>query len=94
MIYLISVCIPPLASAFSPDTKWTCDKSPEVANLLASNNESVFATGIIAEGNFFMTLWANPSGDWTLVATNKTAEFSCVVSYGNKFNAIKHKTFI
>jgi hypothetical protein len=94
LVYLISVCLPVLASAFNVDSKWTCGTSAEVGESLSDNNEDVVATGIVGQNDFIMTFWANSTGDWTLVATGKDGEHSCVVVHGKKFRTLRSKTFI
>lgn len=94
LIYLISVCLPVLASAFSVDSKWTCGASAEVGEALTSNREEIIATGVVGKSDFIMTFWANKSGDWTLVATGKDGDHSCVVVYGKGFRTLQSKTFI
>lgn len=94
LIYLISVCIPVLASAFSVESKWVCGPSAEVGEALSKNNEDVIATGVVGKNDFVMTFWASRSGDWTLVATGKDGELSCVVVYGKGLRTMQTKTFI
>lgn len=94
LVYLISVCLPVLASAFSVDSKWTCGTSAEVGEALTNNYEEVIATGIVGKDDFYMTFWANKGGEWTLVATDKNGDHSCVVVYGKGFRTLQTKTFI
>lgn len=94
LVYLISICLPVLASAFTADSKWVCGPSTEVGEALSSNREDVIATGVIGNNDFLMTFWASPAGDWTLVATGKDADYSCVVIHGKNFRTLQSKTFI
>jgi hypothetical protein len=94
LVYLISISVPTIASAFGKSSKWTCGSSVEVGEALSDNNENVIATGSISNGEFLMSFWANQYGDWTVVATGENASYSCVVVHGKGFKTLRTKTFI
>lgn len=85
LLYIISLSLPVISSAFNISPKWMCGSSKEVGLALTSNDEGVIATGIVSENNLLMTFWANSLGDWTLVATGNAGEYSCVVVHGKGF---------
>lgn len=94
LIYLVSISVPIIASSFGKDSKWVCGPSTEVGQALIGNKEIVIATGSIGDDDFLMSFWANPIGEWTLVATGRGADYSCVVVHGNSFKSMRVKTFI
>ncbi len=94
LTYLVSICIPVLVSSFAADSKWVCGSNSDVGHTLVSNNEDIIASGSIGDNDFLMTFWASPRGDWTLVATKNSGDYSCVVIHGSGLKTLKSKTFI
>lgn len=93
-IYMLSICLPALATAFSVDSKLTCGPTTEIRDSLTDNEEQIIATGIVGT-EVIMTFWANKNNDWTIVITSKTAiETSCVVLYGGSLRTLRPRTIV